>query len=203
MSLPQVADLRAAAPALEFAGAGGCPIQLHPADELEWTRQALSFGWGLALGGVVEYDLREALGGRQISDDEFRALAAASQPLVRIGGEWMLLGDKALRRARQLAQLALHATSLPVLTALGAVLAGRAEVRGFELDVEAGGADDLVGLAEAVRDPALRGPAEPAPVFHGVLRPYQRSGLGWLTGMRRWAWARCLPTTWGSERRCS
>jgi SNF2 domain-containing protein/helicase-like protein/SNF2 helicase protein len=187
LTLAQVADVRAAAPALEFAGARvRLPDELREAEEFEIDEASLSFGPGpLALGGVVEYDLRAALGGREISDDEFRELAAATQPLVRLGGEWTLLGDKALRRARQLAQLALHSTSLPALTALGAVLAGQAEVRGFELDVEANGADQLVALADTVRDPALRRQVEPEGSFHGVLRPYQKSGLGWLAGMRR------------------
>jgi hypothetical protein len=187
LTLAQVADLRAAAPALEFAGASvRLPDELRQSEEFELDEASLTFNAGpMALGGVVEYDLRAALGGREISDDEFRALAAATQPLVRVGGEWTLLGEKALRRARQLAQLALHSTSLPALTALGAVLAGRAEVRGFELEIDPGAGGDLVGLADALRDPELRAAAEPEASFHGVLRPYQKSGLGWLTGMRR------------------
>ena len=187
LTLSQVADLRAAVPALEFSGAAvSLPDQLRRQEDLELDEAGLSFAPGpLTLGGVVEYDLHAALGGRKISDDEFRALAAATQPLVRIGGEWTLLGDKALRRARQLAQLALHGSGIPALTALGATLSGRAEVRGFEMDVDSVRSSELEALAAQVRDPALRDQREAQEAFHGVLRPYQKSGLGWLVGMRR------------------
>ena len=159
LTLAQVADLRAAVPALEFAGASvRLPDELRQKEELDLEQAGLSFAPGpLSLGGVVEYDLHAALGGRQISDEEFRALAAATQPLVRIGGEWTLLGDKALRRARQLAQLALHSPGIPALTALGATLAGRAELRGFEMEVDSARSTELERLAaRAARPRAAR-----------------------------------------------
>jgi hypothetical protein len=187
LTLAQVAELRSATPALEFAGASvRLPAQLQEQQDLELDVAGLTFTSGaLTLSGVVEYDLRAALGGRPISDEEFRALAAATQPLVRLGGEWKLLGDKALRRARQLAQLALHGAGIPALTALGATLAGSAELRGFEVAIDADQAGELESLAARLRDPELRAPVDPEDGFHGVLRPYQESGLGWLLGMRR------------------
>jgi hypothetical protein len=187
LTLAQVTEVRAAAPALEFSGATvRLPDELLHQEELELDTAGLSFAPGpLSLGGVVDYDLHAALGGVAISDEEFRALAAATQPLVRLGGEWRLLGDKALRRARQLAQLALHGTGIPALTALGATLAGRAELRGFDMEVDPAQAGELEDLARQLRDPELRAAAEPEAGFHGVLRPYQKSGLGWLVGMRR------------------
>jgi SNF2 domain-containing protein/helicase-like protein/SNF2 helicase protein len=186
LTLDQVAELRSAAPALEFAGAKvSLPEQLREAEELEVDLAELRFTGSLSLGGVVDYDLHAALGGREISDEEFRALAAATQPLVRLGGEWRLLGDKALKRARQLAQLKLHGQGIPALTALGATLAGSAELRGFEMVVDTGDAGELEGLAERLRAPDMRAPTTPNGGFHGVLRGYQQVGLGWLLAMRR------------------
>ena len=187
LTVDQVAEVRAAAPALEFSGATvRLPAELQEQEELELDEAELSFAPGpLSLGGVVDYDLRAALGGVPISEEEFRALAAATQPLVRLGGEWRLLGDKALRRARQLAQLALHGSGIPALTALGATLAGRAELRGFDVEIDPAQAGELERLVAELRDPELRAPMEPEAGFHGVLRPYQKSGLGWLVGMRR------------------
>jgi hypothetical protein len=187
LTLAQVAELRSAAPALEFAGASvRLPEQLREQQDLELDVAGLRFTSGaLTLGGVVEYDLHAALGGKPISEEEFRALAAATQPLVRLGGEWKLLGDKALRRARQLAQLALNGAGIPALTALGATLAGSAELRGFEVEIDDDQAGELEELAARLRDPALRAPVDPEDGFHGVLRHYQESGLGWLLEMRR------------------
>ena len=43
---------------------------------------------------------------------------------------------------------------------------------------------DLAALAAELRDPALRRPLEPTAGFEGLLRPYQKAGLGWLVRMR-------------------
>ncbi len=43
---------------------------------------------------------------------------------------------------------------------------------------------DLAALAGQLRDPALRRPLEPTESFEGLLRPYQKAGLGWLVRMR-------------------
>src|SRR5205807_6575987 len=168
LTVDQVAELRAAAPALEFSGATvRLPAELQEHEDLELDGAELSFAPGpLSLGGVVDYDLHAALGGVPISEEEFRALAAATQPLVRLGGEWRLLGDKALRRARQLAQLALHGSGIPALTALGATLAGRAELRGLEMEVDSARSTELEQLAAELRDPGLREPADAGEGFH-------------------------------------
>ena len=186
LTLDQVGELRLASAALEFSGATvELPEELKETSELELEDAELRFqAEPLSLGGVVSYDLRAALGGHQISDEEFRALAAATQPLVRLGGEWRLLNDKEMRRAKQLAQLAVHGGGLPALTALGATLAGDADLRGFDVSVEAMAGGELATLAGQLRDPAMREPMQPTNGFHGELRPYQLAGLGWLVRMR-------------------
>jgi SNF2-related domain/SNF2 Helicase protein/Helicase conserved C-terminal domain len=185
LGIQGVVELRLAAPALEFAGAVvelPAEIATDRAVDLEDARLELA-GGALTLGGVVRYDLRAALGGHEISVEEFRALAEATQPLVRLGGAWMTLETRALARARALAAVALHGATMPALTALGAALAGRYEVRRLAVDVgdPQGELDDLV---RRLRDPALLEPAEPPAGFLGELRPYQKVGLGWLLRMR-------------------
>ncbi len=186
MTVEQVAELRLAAPALEFAGAAvKLPGQIAEQSELDLGEAELRFQDGpLSLDAAVSYDLRAALGGREISLEEFRALAAATQPVVRLGGEWRVLGDRALQRARQFAAVALHGASLPALTALGAVLSGRVDMRGLDMGVSVPADGELERLAARLRDPALRAPMEPASGFHGRLRHYQEAGLGWLVRMR-------------------
>jgi hypothetical protein len=181
-----VVELRLAASALEFAGAKvELPPELVEEQDLEYDAAQLEFAAGaLSLDGVVRYDLRASLGGRQISPEEFQALAAATQPLVRVGGEWRALKGRALARAKALAAIALHGSSMPAMTALGAALAGRYEVRGLAVDVgdpSGGGLQELVGR---LRAPELLAPAEPPAEFQGELRPYQKVGLGWLTRTR-------------------
>jgi SNF2 domain-containing protein/helicase-like protein/SNF2 helicase protein len=180
----EVADLRASSQALGFAGAEVVvPREIGEETVLELDDAVLTFrDTPLSLSGVVEYDLHAALGGHQISDEELRALAAATRSLVRLGGEWRVLDERALRRARQLAQLALHGGGIPTLTALGATLAGAGEVRGFAFTVEESG--EVARLAERLRNPGMREPLDTGASFHGELRPYQHAGLGWLVRMR-------------------
>ena len=180
-----VVELRLAAPALEFAGAVvELPAEIMDEQDIDLEEAVLEFGTEpLTLGGVVRYDLRASLGGREISPEEFQALAAATQPLVRLGGEWRALKGRALARAKALAAIALHGSSMPALTALGAALAGRYEVRGLAVDV-AGAGGELETLVGRLQSPGLLAAAEPPPGFSGELRPYQKVGLGWLTQMR-------------------
>jgi hypothetical protein len=188
LNVDEVVELRLAAPALEFAGAVvRLPDAVAGEGELDVEVGELDFvpaEGSLALDGSVHFDLRASLGGREISREEFRELAAASQPLVRLGGEWRTLSRKALLRARSIAQVALHGSAVPALTALGAVLGGASEVRGLTVEVSEPVDGGLADLAARLRSPALREPAEPAPGFHGTLRPYQHVGLGWLVRMR-------------------
>jgi hypothetical protein len=180
-----VVELRLATSALEFAGARvELPPEVSEERDLDFDDARLELAGGaLQLDGVVRYDLKASLGGREISLEGLRALAAATQPLVRLGGEWRALNPKALARARALAASALHSPGMPAMTALGAALAGSTDVRGVVMGVvESDG--DLAALAGELRDPALRRPLEPTESFAGELRPYQKAGLGWLVRMR-------------------
>ena len=199
-----VVELRLAASALEFAGAAvELPSELVEEQDLEPDAAHLDFAPGaLSLGGVVRYDLRASLGGREISAEEFQALAAATQPLVRIGGEWRALKGRALARAKALAAIALHGSSMPAMTALGAALAGRYEVRGLAVEV-----GDPDRRARAARRPASR----PGAASRRSSRPRRsrasfartrRSGWGGSRGPASSAWARSSPTTWASGRPC-
>jgi SNF2 family DNA or RNA helicase len=181
-----VVELRLAASALEFAGAKvELPPELVEEQDLEYDAAQLEFAAGaLSLDGVVRYDLRASLGGREISPEEFQALAAATQPLVRVGGEWRALKGRALARAKALAAIALHGSSMPAMTALGAALAGRYEVRGLAVDVGDPAGGGLQELVATLRAPELLDPAEPPAEFQGELRPYQKVGLGWLARTR-------------------
>src|SRR5204863_8567550 len=134
-----VVELRLAASALEFAGAKvEVPPELVEEQDLEYDAAQLEFTAGaLSLDGVVRYDLRASLGGREISPEEFQALAAATQPLVRVGGEWRALKGRALARAKALAALAPPRPALPAVTAPRPALAGPYQARGLAVVVGA------------------------------------------------------------------
>ncbi len=201
LTTAEVGELRLASSALEFAGATvRMPAGIAEEGDLELDEADLVLGPRAAagsLGTMVGYDLRAALGGREISREEFEALAAASQPLVRLGGQWRVLEAGALKRARTLATLALNGPGIPSLTALGAALSGQADLRGVHFAVDVREGTPLGDMVAALRDTSLRPAVDPAEAFHGELRPYQRVGLGWLLRMRELGLGACLADDMG------
>ena len=187
LDLAAVSELRLAASALEFSGVKlMLPSEISDPVDLTIEDAELRLVDGpLSLTGTVQFDLSASLGGKQISREEFRELARSSQPLVRLGGEWRALSGKSLLRAKSMAAVALHGSSLPALTALGAALGGASDLRGLGVSVAAPAGSELEHLAQQLSSPELRTPAVAGEGFHGTLRPYQNVGLGWLLRMRR------------------
>jgi SNF2 family DNA or RNA helicase len=133
------------------------------------------------LDDLVDYEWRASLGGQQLTEAEFQALAEAKSSLVQLRGRWvevdrdkLAAGLKALGSRRS-----------------GAMRAGeflRTAMFGLDDDglplegVEAQGwlGDLLSGTAEQRCEPAA-----PPPGLNAVLRPYQERGVGWLAFMER------------------
>ena len=186
LDLDAVSELRLAASALEFSGVKlVLPVEISDPVDLNIEDAELRLVDGpLSLTGTVHFDLSASLGGREISREEFRELARSSQPLVRLGGEWRALSGKSLLRAKSMAAVALHGSSLPALTALGAALGGSSDLRGLGVAVETPVGSELDRLVQELTSPDLLAPAAALEGFHGTLRPYQNVGLGWLLRMR-------------------
>ena len=150
LDLAAVSELRLAASALEFSGVKlVLPSEISDPVDLTIEDAELRLVDGpLSLTGTVQFDLSASLGGKQISREEFRELARSSQPLVRLGGEWRALSGKSLLRAKSMAAVALHGSSLPALTALGAALGGASDLRGLGVSVAAPVGSELEQLAQ-------------------------------------------------------
>ncbi|MEY9964340.1 superfamily II DNA or RNA helicase [Streptacidiphilus sp. MAP12-16] len=189
--------LRDAAPALAAAGFG----VLLPT----WWRRPPSLGLALTAqtvqAGVVEQESlvgredlvafrwQAALGGRPLSEQELKELAAAKQTLVRVRGQWFEADHARIAAAVAfLADRAEGVTSVAEL--LRTALAGREP--GTGLPVLVAEADGRLGeLLRRVRStveqqeaPELEPVAVP-PGFGAVLRPYQERGLAWLVFLTR------------------
>ncbi len=187
LSLDSVWELRLAGSALEFSGVKlNLPPEISESSDLQIEDAELVLLDGpLSVGGTVQFDLTASLGGKEISRDEFRELARSSQPLVRLGGEWRALSSKSLLKAKSMAAVALHGSSLPALTALGATLGGISDLRGVGVSVAATEGSELARLANEVSSPEMRTAVDAPEGFQGTLRPYQHVGLGWLQKMRK------------------
>ena len=132
---------------------------------------------GFGLGALLEFRWQLTLDGALLDADEIAALAEAKRPLIRLRGRWVVLDPALLERLRRPPRTRMRAAE-----ALGAVLAGAAEIDGETVEVTAEG--PLADLAARVA--ALGSAPEPVGVPPGLtatLRPYQQRGLAWLAGM--------------------
>jgi superfamily II DNA or RNA helicase len=134
-------------------------------------------GAGLGLAALLEFRWQLTLDGALLEPDEVAALAEAKRPLIRLRGRWVVLDPALLDRLRRPPRTRMRTTE-----ALGAVLAGEAEIDGETVRVAAEGplADLAARIASLGSAPE---PVDPPPGLRATLRPYQQRGLAWLAGM--------------------
>jgi hypothetical protein len=132
---------------------------------------------GFGLAALLEFRWQLTLDGALLDADEIAALAAAKRPLIRLRGRWVVLDPALLDRLRRPPRTRMRTTE-----ALGAVLAGYAEIDGETVPVTAEGplADLAARIASLGSAPE---PVSPPAGLNATLRPYQQRGLAWLAGM--------------------
>ena len=146
---------------------------------------------GFGLEALLEFHWQLTLDGALLDADEIAALAEAKRPLIRLRGRWVMLDPALLDRLRRPPRTRMRASE-----ALGAVLAGSAEIDGETVTVIAEGpladlAAKVAGIASAPTQ------VEPPPGLTATLRPYQRRGLAWLAGMCEAGLGGCLADDMG------
>jgi len=146
---------------------------------------------GFGMAALLDFRWQLTLGGELLNEDEITALAEAKRPLIRLRGRWVTLDPALLDKLRRPPRARMRP-----MEALGAVLAGAAEIDGEMVAVVA--ADGLADLAERVAAIAASPPAlDPPPGLQATLRPYQQRGLGWLAGMCEAGFGGCLADDMG------
>jgi SNF2-related domain/SNF2 Helicase protein len=146
---------------------------------------------GFGLEALLDFRWQLTLGGAALDADEIAALAEAKRPLIRLRGRWVILDPALLDRLRRPPRTRMRASE-----ALGAVLAGSAEIDGETVTLVAEGplaelADRVAGIASAPK------PLGPTPGLTAALRPYQQRGVAWLAGMCEAGLGGCLADDMG------
>ncbi len=146
---------------------------------------------GFGLDALLDFRWQLTLDGQVLDEDEITALAEAKRPLVRLRGRWVTLDPALLERLRRPPR-----TRMRVMEALGAVLAGSADIDGENVTVVAEG--PLADLAERVANIAAA-PAQlgAPPGLVATLRPYQQRGVAWLAAMCEIGFGGCLADDMG------
>ena len=146
---------------------------------------------GFGLAALLDFRWQLTLDGATLDADEIAALAEAKRPLIRLRGRWVILDPALLDRLRRPPRTRMRASE-----ALGAVLAGSAEIDGETVTIVAEGplADLAVRVAGVASVPL---PLDPPPGLAATLRPYQQRGLAWLAGMCDTGLGGCLADDMG------
>ncbi len=146
---------------------------------------------GFGLEALLDFRWQLTLDGALLDADEIAALAEAKRPLIRLRGRWVMLDPALLDRLRRPPRTRMRASE-----ALGAVLAGSAEIDGETVTVVAEGPlADLAAKVAGIASAPVQ--VEPPPGLTGTLRPYQRRGLAWLAGMCEAGLGGCLADDMG------
>ena len=146
---------------------------------------------GFGLAALLDFRWQLTLDGALLDADEIAALAEAKRPLIRLRGRWVILDPALLDRLRRPPR-----TRMRTSEALGAVLAGSAEIDGETVEVVAEGplADLAARVAGIASAPV---PLEPPQGLVATLRPYQQRGLTWLAAMCDTGLGGCLADDMG------
>ena len=144
-----------------------------------------------ALDALLTFDWRLTLDGEVLDPEEIALLSEARRPLVRLRGRWVTVDQVLLATLRRT-----PTSRLRGIEALGAVLAGSAELDGEPVTVVADGA--LADLADRISGLAAAPPPIGTPAgLEASLRPYQQRGVAWLAGMSDAGFGCCLADDMG------
>ncbi|MBF6589841.1 MAG: DEAD/DEAH box helicase [Ktedonobacterales bacterium] len=149
----------------------------------------------MGLEAVVGYDWKLALGGEELTPEEFERLARLKEPLIRLRGRWVELHQQdveaMLRFVRKHASGRMSLGEALRVSLTGEVADGAITLDEVRADAWIG---DLLGrlrggeaLVEIASPDGLR----------GTLRPYQLRGLGWLAFLTRHGLGACLADDMG------
>ncbi len=146
---------------------------------------------GFSLDALLDFRWQLTLDGEVLDEDEITALAEAKRPLVRLRGRWVTLDPVLLARLRRPPR-----PRMRVMEALGAVLAGSADIDGETVTVIAEGPlADLAGRVANIAAAPEQLDAPPGLV--ATLRPYQQRGVAWLAAMCEIGFGGCLADDMG------
>jgi SNF2-related domain/SNF2 Helicase protein/Helicase conserved C-terminal domain len=148
-------------------------------------------GAAFGLDALLEFRWQLTLGGEALDADEIAELAEAKRPLIRLRGRWVILDPVLLEKLRRPPR-----TRMRAMEALGAVLAGSAEIDDETVTIVADG--PLADLAGRISGLAVSPPAlSPPPGLEATLRPYQQRGVAWLAAMCEAGFGGCLADDMG------
>ncbi len=157
----------------------------------------------LGLESLVNYQAKIMLGDSELTPEEVKEILNQSEGLAQIKGKWVLVDKEKLEQSLKNWEEANDVMSAKNLSMGDALRLFMASCQGQKsslfqgTDVEVGLGDWLKDLLQKMRNPQLIKTASPGKSFKAVLRPYQQSGLNWLTLLNSLKFGACLADDMG------
>lgn len=161
----------------------------------------------LGLDSMLDFEVRCALDGEELSAAERRALEQATSGLVLIKGRWVEVDREKLEQALahwQQLESGLSETGVSFAEGMrllaGVPLAGDAASAIDEVErswTQVVADSGLRELLAGIRDASAAEPVHPGPELRATLRPYQELGLRWLWLLYRLGLGACLADDMG------
>lgn len=148
----------------------------------------------LGLSSLLDFNWRVAIGGDNLTFEDFEKLANQKAPLVKLHGKWIGIDHEAAARA--LAFLKSQPQGPITLMQAVRVAGGAEEIDSGLPIIGISGADWIEGFLSQA--PEIKVEAfDPPEEFKGTLRPYQLRGLHWLSFLNEIGIGACLADDMG------
>ncbi len=151
---------------------------------------------GLGMQSLLSFRWELALGGKKITRAEFEKLAASQDPLVQVGGTWVEMRSQDVRAARKFFESGQDQAGLTLEHVLRLSVGDSQTIAGLPI-VNFDSSGSLKQLLENLNDHRNLTPIDEPEGFQGVLRPYQKLGVGWLKFLEEWGLGACLADDMG------
>jgi SNF2 family DNA or RNA helicase len=156
-----------------------------------------SFGFSsiLGLNAIVECQWKVAVGGHLLTQEEFEQLLNQKQPLVQVQGKWVHLQKGAIEEAKELFVDG-SSMSIPLVEALRLAQGDGETLKALSVgDLTSNGW--VSELLESTTDNESLPEIQQPPKFEGQLRPYQITGLRWMSFLSKFGIGTCLADDMG------
>ena len=149
----------------------------------------------LSLEELIHFEWQISLLDKTVSQEELNALADLKTPLVQVRGEWVMLSPEDIQKALKMYQ---EPQSMGAQGFLKMALTGsHAPISGGIPITKVSATGWLGNLIQDLTAEKTYEDVEVDTHFKGSLRPYQQSGMGWLSNLKNWGMGACLADDMG------
>ncbi|WP_046174568.1 DEAD/DEAH box helicase [Domibacillus indicus] len=157
------------------------------ADVRDGNRQSF-----VGMNAILDFDFKVALGGAEITEEEFLALADAGSRLVKANGRWVHLDPEVIKKIKNLMEKAKQ-EGMTVIDVLNQEFASPEDEARVHIRLNR----SLQAMIDRLKSGADIPLLQPPDKLHGSLRPYQLAGMSWLLFLRECGFGACLADDMG------